>query len=173
LLHGRRNERNLLGRLVLQARQGEGGALVVRGEPGVGKTALIDDAVGSIDGVQVLRTVGNQAEMELPFAALQQLCAPILDRIGQLPEPQSSALRVAFGLAGGDPPDRLLVGLATLTLLTELATDQPMLCIVDDAQWLDQESAQAVGVRRAAGGQRARGRRLRRTGDHRGAARPS
>jgi AAA ATPase domain len=144
LLHGRRNERNLLGRLVLQARRGEGGALVVRGEPGVGKTALIDYAVGTTDGVQVLRTVGNEAEMELPFAALQQLCAPILDRIERLPEPQSGALSVAFGLASGDPPDRLLVGLATLTLLTELAAEQPMLCVVDDAQWLDQESAQAV-----------------------------
>ena len=117
---------------------------MVVGEPGVGKTALIDDTVGSAGGMRILRAVGSEAEMELPFAALQQLCAPVRERIGRLPEPQSGALRVAFGLAGGDPPDRLLVGLATLTLLTELAAAEPILCVVDDAQWLDQESAQAL-----------------------------
>ena len=117
---------------------------MVVGEPGVGKTALIDDTVGSAAGMRILRAVGSEAEMELPFAALQQLCAPVRERIGRLPEPQSGALRVAFGLAGGDPPDRLLVGLATLTLLTELAAAEPILCVVDDAQWLDQESAQAL-----------------------------
>src|SRR5450432_4888142 len=104
----------------------------------------MDYIVGLTDGIQVLRTVGNEAEMELPFAALQQLCAPILDRIGQLPDPQSGALKVAFGLASGDPPERLLVGLASLTLLSELAAERPILCVIDDAQWLDQASAQAL-----------------------------
>jgi len=144
LLRGRHNERNLLERLVLQTRRGEGGALVLHGDPGVGKTALMDYIVGLTDGIQVLRTVGNEAEMELPFAALQQLCAPILDRIGQLPDPQSGALNVALGLASGDPPERLLVGLASLTLLSELAAERPILCVIDDAQWLDQASAQAL-----------------------------
>jgi DNA-binding CsgD family transcriptional regulator len=144
VLHGRRNEQDLFGRLMVRAVRGDGGALVVRGEPGVGKSALIEDAIASAGAVRVLRTVGNEAEMELPYAALQQLCAPILDRIGQLPEPQSSALSVAFGLASGDPPDRLLVGLATLTLITDLAAEQPVMCVVDDAQWLDQASAQAL-----------------------------
>jgi DNA-binding CsgD family transcriptional regulator len=144
VLHGRRHQQDVIGRLILQASRGDGGVLVVRGEPGVGKTALIDDAIESAVALRVLRTVGNEAEMELPYAALQQLCGQILDRIDQLPEPQRRALGVAFGLATGDPPDRLLVALATLTLLTELAAEQPTLCVVDDAQWLDQASAQAL-----------------------------
>jgi DNA-binding CsgD family transcriptional regulator len=144
LLLGRHNESDVLGRVLLQARRGQGGAIVVLGEPGIGKTALIEDAVASAQEFRVLRSVGNEAEMELPFAALQRLCAPILERLAELPGPQSSALRVAFGLASGDPPDRLIVGLAVLTLLSELAAERPVICVLDDAQWLDQASAQAV-----------------------------
>jgi DNA-binding CsgD family transcriptional regulator len=144
LLRGRHNERDRLTRLVLHARRGDGGALVVHGEPGVGKSALIDFAVDSDDDVRVLRTVGSETEVELPFAALQQLCASVLERINDLPEPQRRALGVAFGLANGEPPDRLLVGLAILTLFSELAAERPVVIVIDDAQWLDQASAQAV-----------------------------
>jgi DNA-binding CsgD family transcriptional regulator len=153
LLVGRRSESDELGRLLLRAATGEGGAIVVLGEPGIGKSALIDEAVTSAQKFQILRTVGSEPEMELPFAAAQRLCAPILDRVAQLPEQQSSALTVAFGLAAGDPPDRLVVGLAVLTLLSELAAERPVLCVVDDAHWLDQASAQAVAfaARRFAG----------------------
>ena len=144
MLLGRRGEREGLARLLAAARGGQGGAMVVRGEPGIGKTALIESAVSSAQGFQVFRTVGNEAEMELPFAALQQLCRPGLDELERLPVPQRDALGVAFGLRPGDPPDRLLVGLAVLSLIAELAARQPVLCIVDDAQWLDASSAQAV-----------------------------
>ena len=144
MLLGRHHESDVLGRALLQARRGQGGAIVVLGEPGIGKTALIEDTVASAQEFRVLRSVGNEAEMELPFAALQRLCAPVLERLAELPGPQSSALRVAFGLASGDPPDRLIVGLAVLTLLSELAAERPVICVLDDAQWLDQASAQAV-----------------------------
>jgi DNA-binding CsgD family transcriptional regulator len=153
MLLGRHNESHVLGRVLLQARRGQGGAIVVLGEPGIGKTALIEDAVASAQEFRVLRSVGNEAEMELPFAALQRLCAPILDRVAGLPAPQRSGLNVAFGLASGDPPDRLVVGLAVLTLLSELAGERPVICVLDDAQWLDHASAQAVAfaARRVAG----------------------
>ncbi|HVS44335.1 MAG TPA: LuxR C-terminal-related transcriptional regulator [Candidatus Dormibacteraeota bacterium] len=145
MLLGRRGECEALARLIAAARGGEGGAIVVRGEPGIGKTALIESAVGSAQGFQVVRAVGHEAEVELPFAALHQLCRPGLDDLERLAGPQRDALRVAFGLSEGDPPDRLLVGLAVLSLLAELAARQPILCVVDDAQWLDTSSAQAVG----------------------------
>jgi DNA-binding CsgD family transcriptional regulator len=145
LLLGRRGECEALARLIAAARGGEGGAIVVRGEPGIGKTALIESAVASAQGFQVVRAVGHEAEVELPFAALHQLCRPGLDDLERLAGPQRDALRVAFGLSEGDPPDRLLVGLAVLSLLAELAARQPILCVVDDAQWLDTSSAQAVG----------------------------
>jgi DNA-binding CsgD family transcriptional regulator len=144
LLLGRRRERELLDRLLAGARGGLSGVLVVRGEPGVGKTALLKHAISSAAGFRVLRAVGIESEMELPFAALQQLCAPMLDRLAGLPRPQQEALRVAFGLSSGPPPDRFLVGLAVLSLLSAVAEEQPLLCVVDDAQWLDRASTDAL-----------------------------
>jgi DNA-binding CsgD family transcriptional regulator len=114
---------------------------VLRGEAGIGKTALLDHLITSASGMTVLRTAGVESEMELAFAGLHQLCAPILDRLGRLPGPQQSALEVVFGLTAGSAPDRFLVGLAVLGLLSELAEERPVLCVVDDAQWLDQASA--------------------------------
>jgi AAA ATPase domain len=143
-LHGRRVEREALERLLDAVRRGQSRVLVVSGEPGVGKTALLDSAIGSASGFRVARAVGVESEMELAFAALQQLCAPLLDRLDRLPAPQRDALRVAFGLRAGDAPDRFLVGLAVLSLLAEVADEQPFLCVVDDAQWLDRASAQAL-----------------------------
>ncbi|MEA2315285.1 MAG: hypothetical protein QOI03_1977, partial [Solirubrobacteraceae bacterium] len=107
-------------------------------------TALLESAIGSAPGFRVARAVGVESEMELAFAALQQLCAPLLDRLDRLPAPQRDALAVAFGLRAGDAPDRFLVGLAVLSLLAEVAEQQPFLCVVDDAQWLDRASAQAL-----------------------------
>ena len=143
-LRGRAVERATLDRLLNAVRSAEGHALVLRGEPGVGKTALLDDAIGSAPDLRVLRAVGVESEMELAFAALQQLCAPVLDRLGRLPGPQQAALRVAFALSGGEAPDRFLVGLAALSLLSEVAEERPLLCVVDDAQWLDEASALAL-----------------------------
>jgi len=143
MLLGRRHECEVLDRLLVAARHGHGQAIVVHGEPGIGKTALLEYVVGAAQDVRVFRTLGNEAEMELPFAALHQLCAPVLAGLEQLPEPQGDALRVVFGLMTGDPPDRLLVGLAVLSLLSQLATERPLLCVVDDTQWLDRQSAQA------------------------------
>jgi len=137
-------ERGTLDELLDDARNGRGEAIVVYGEPGIGKTALLEYMVAGARDFEVLRTVGNEAERELPFAALQQLCAPGLRDLSALAEPQRAALRVAFGLASGAPPDRLLLSLAVLGLLSQLAGEQPLLCIVDDTQWLDRESAQAL-----------------------------
>ena len=134
MLLGRRSECDQLDRLLSGARAGHGDAVVVHGEPGIGKTALLEYAVTSAVGFSVLRTVGNEAERELPFAALQQLCAPCVGRLEELARPQRDALRVALGLAGGPAPDRLLVGLAALDLLARYASDRPLLCVVDDAQ---------------------------------------
>jgi AAA ATPase domain len=141
---GRRVEREALERLLDAVRGGQSRVLVVSGEPGVGKSALLESAIGSASGFRVARAVGVESEMELAFAALQQLCAPLLDRLDRLPGPQRDALGVAFGLRAGDAPDRLLVGLAVLSLLADVAEDQPFLCVVDDAQWLDRASAQAL-----------------------------
>jgi DNA-binding CsgD family transcriptional regulator len=142
---GRRGECDLLDRLADDVRGGRSRALVVRGEPGVGKTALLDYLAGRAAGCQVARASGVQSEMELAFAGLHQVCAPMLGRGGHLPGPQHEALRTAFGLAGGPPPDRFLVGLAALGLLSEMAGEQPLICLVDDMQWLDRASAQALG----------------------------
>jgi len=117
---------------------------VLRGERGVGKTVVLDYAIGSAPDLRVLRAVGVESEMELAFASLQQLCVPILDRLGRLPGPQQDALGVAFGLSGGQAPDQFLVGLAALSLLSDAAEEQPVLCAVDDAQWLDEASALAL-----------------------------
>jgi DNA-binding CsgD family transcriptional regulator len=118
--------------------------LVVRGAPGVGKSALLEYVAGRASGCRVARAAGVQSEMELAFSGLGQLCAPMLDRVDRLPEPQRDALRTAFGLAGGAAPDRFLVGLAVLGLLSDVADEEPLVCLVDDAQWLDQASAQAL-----------------------------
>jgi DNA-binding CsgD family transcriptional regulator len=144
VLFGRQRERGVLGRLLVGARGGHGGAIVVQGEPGIGKTALIEQAVTSAQDFRVLRTAGQEGETELAYAALVQLCAPGLDGLVRLPAPQRDAMRVAFGLCTGDPPDRLLMMLALLTLLSEMAAERPLLCVVDDAQWLDRASARAV-----------------------------
>jgi len=118
--------------------------LVVRGEPGIGKTALLDYAIQSGSGFRVARAAGVESEMELAFAALHQLCAPMLDRLERLPDPQRDAVGVAFGLSAGNAPDRFLVGLAVLSLLSDVGEERPLLCLVDDAQWLDRASAQAL-----------------------------
>src|SRR3954452_18821156 len=144
VLHGRRAEREALGGLLAVVRQGQSRVLVVCGEAGVGKTALVESVIGLASGFRVLRALGVESEMELPFAALQQLCAPMLDRLDRLPAPQQDALEVAFGLRAGDPPDRFLVGLSVLSLFSDMADEQPLLCVVDDAQWLDRASAQAL-----------------------------
>jgi DNA-binding CsgD family transcriptional regulator len=117
---------------------------VVRGEPGVGKSALLEYVAGRASGCRVARIAGVQSEMELAFSGLDQLCASMLDRVDRLPVPQRDALRTAFGLAGGAAPDRFLVGLAVLTLLSDVAGDEPLVCLVDDTQWLDRVSAQAL-----------------------------
>jgi hypothetical protein len=125
-------------------RAGESRVLLVRGEAGVGKTALLDYLVERASGCRVARAAGVQSEMELPFAGLQQLCAPMLDRLERLPGPQRDALSVAFGLSAGAAPDRFLVGLAVLGLLSEVADERHLVCVVDDAQWLDRASMQAL-----------------------------
>ncbi len=144
VLHGRRSEREALEQLLDAVRGGQSRVLVVSGEPGVGKTALLGSVIGSASGFRVARALGVETEMELAFAALQQLCAPMLDRMDRLPGPQRDALSVAFGLRAGDAPDRFLVGLAVLSLLSDVAEEQPLVCVVDDAQWLDRASAQAL-----------------------------
>jgi DNA-binding CsgD family transcriptional regulator len=141
MLLDRLPERAALSGLLEAARAGRSGVLVVRGEPGVGKTALLDWAVESAAGLRVVRVAGVESEMELAFAALQQVCGPMLDQLGGLPDPQRAALGVAFGLNAGPAPDRFLVGLAALSLLSEAAEQQPLLCVIDDAQWLDRASA--------------------------------
>jgi DNA-binding CsgD family transcriptional regulator len=142
-LRGRDSECAALDVVLDAARRGESRTVVLRGEAGVGKSALLDYAAGSAQGFRLLRSVGVESEMELAFASLHQLCAPILDRRDRLPGPQREALDVAFGLDSGPAPDRFHVGLATLSLLAERADDQPLLCVIDDAQWLDGASALA------------------------------
>jgi DNA-binding CsgD family transcriptional regulator len=139
-------ERDALDRLIGAVRAGGSRALVVRGESGVGKSALLEYLAGRAGGCRVLRALGVQAERELAFAGLHQLCAPLLELLGRLPGPQREALDTAFGLARGPAPDRFLVGLAALGLLAEAARERPLICLVDDAQWLDEASAQALGV---------------------------
>src|SRR6201984_1299383 len=144
VLHGRRVEREAVERLLEEVRGGQSRVLVVSGEPGVGKTALLQSAINSAAGFRVIRAVAAESEMELAFAALQQLCAPMLDRLDSVPAPQRDALGIALGLRAGDAPDRFLVGLAVLSLLAEVAQEQPLLCVVDDAQWLDRASREAL-----------------------------
>ena len=143
-LVGRQRERDVLDRLLDSAKAARGGVLVLYGEPGVGKTALLEYAVEAAHGFRVARAVGVESEMELAFAALHQLCSPSLDLLEHLPDPQRDALQVALGLSTGRPPNQFLVGLAVLSLLSEAAEEQPLLCVVDDAQWLDRASARVL-----------------------------
>jgi len=144
LLQGRADECRVLDGLLASVRAGRSAALVLRGDPGIGKTALLDYVCDRASGCRVARSAGAEAEMELPFAGLQQLCHPILDGLERLPAPQRDALATSFGLSVGTPPDRFLVGLAVLTLLAEVGAGRPLICLVDDAQWLDRASAQAL-----------------------------
>src|SRR5688572_17860315 len=144
-LRGRESECTLLDGLFSAIRRVESRALVLRGEAGIGKTALLEYLVESASDLKVARAAGVESEMELAFASLHQLCAPQLDRLERLPAPQRDALRIVFGLSAGPPPDPFLVGLAALSLLSEVAEQRPLLCVVDDAQWLDQTSALTLG----------------------------
>ena len=143
-LKGRRRECGVLDRLIEAVRGGESRALVVHGEPGVGKTALLEYLVERASGCRVERAAGVQSEMELTFAGLHQLLAPMLDRVERLPVQQSDALRTAFGLGPGSAPDRFFVALAVLSLLSDVAEERPLVCVVDDEQWLDRASAQVL-----------------------------
>ena len=143
-LIGRRTECEVLDRLLTDVQAHHSRVLVLRGEAGVGKTALMDYAAATSSGCRVVRTAGVESEMELPFAGVHQLLAPMLSRIEDLPGPQRDALGTAFGLVAGEAADRFLVGLAVLSLLSAVAEDQPLVCLVDDAQWLDQVSAQTL-----------------------------
>jgi DNA-binding CsgD family transcriptional regulator len=140
----RAHEREQLHRLVAGVRAGQSAALVLRGAAGVGKTALLTHMAAAADGCRVAWTAGVESEMELAFAGVHTLCAPMLGRLEHLPDPQRDALGTAFGLSAGPPPDRFLVGLAVLSLLADAAEEQPLVCIVDDAQWLDRVSAQTL-----------------------------
>ena len=144
LLVGRDAELERLGELLAAVAAGGSAALVVRGEPGVGKSALLEQLLASASGFQVVRADGVEGEVDLPYAGLQQLCRSMAEAVSALPQPQSDALRVAFGLSAGDAPDRYLVGLAALSLLSEVAGTEPVLCVVDDAQWLDPETTRAL-----------------------------
>jgi DNA-binding CsgD family transcriptional regulator len=143
-LLGRQRECEVLGRVIEGARDGHGGVLALYGEPGVGKTALLEFARAAAPEFGVARAVGVEGEMELPFAAIQQLCSPSLDLVAHLPDPQHEAFDVALGLRAGHPPSPYLVGLAVLNLLSDAAEEQPLLCVVDDAQWLDRSSARVL-----------------------------
>ena len=140
-LRGRDRECRLLDELISAIRRGEGRSLVLRGEAGIGKTALLEYLLESASDTTVVRAAGVESEMELAFATLHQLCGPLLDRLEGLPAPQREALEIVFGERAGPPPDRFLVGLAVLGLFSEAAGERPFLCVVDDAQWVDQESA--------------------------------
>jgi DNA-binding CsgD family transcriptional regulator len=144
-LRGRDAECETLRGLMARARSGTSQVLVLRGEAGVGKTALLDYTCDLASGFRTVQVAGVQSDMELAFAGLQQLCAPLMDRVDDLPEPQRDALNVAFGRGVGPAPDRFLVGLAVLSLMAAAADDRPLLCVVDDAQWLDQVSLQTLG----------------------------
>jgi hypothetical protein len=147
VMTNRRSERRVLDQLVGAVRAGESRALVVRGDPGVGKSVLLDYLAGraSGSGCRVARATGVQSEMELAFAGLHQMCAPMLEHLDGIPVPQHDALRVAFGVAAGPAPDRFLVGLAALSLVSEVAGERPLICVIDDEQWLDRASVQALG----------------------------
>jgi len=141
---GRRSESDALDELVAAIRAGESRVLLLRGEPGMGKTALLEYTAEQASGCRVVRAAGVQSEMELAFAGLHQLLGPMLDHLDRLPVPQRDALRTAFGVNPGSTPDRFFIGLAVLSLLSDVAEEQPLICLVDDEQWLDRASAQAL-----------------------------
>src|SRR3954470_12344514 len=141
---GRRRECEQITGLVAAAKAGRSQVLVLRGEAGIGKTALLEFLLDRAAGCAVARAAGVESEMELAYAGLHQLCAPHLDRLQRLPAPQGDALATAFGLRPGSAPDRFLVGLAVLSLLCEVAEERPLFCVVDDSQWLDRASAQTL-----------------------------
>jgi DNA-binding CsgD family transcriptional regulator len=143
-LLNRQQERTALDGLLSDLRSGRGRAVMLRGEAGAGKTALLEYAVAAAADMRVIRAAGVESEMELAFASLHLLCVPLLDRLRALPNPQRDAIEVAFGLREGAAPDRFMVGLAVLTLLSQVAEERPLLCVVDDAQWLDRESGQVL-----------------------------
>src|SRR6185436_7973943 len=143
-LAGRRSERDVLDRLIDALGVGESRALVLRGEPGVGKTALLEYVVEQAPRFRVVRAAGVQSEMELAYAGLHQLLASMLDRLDGLPAPQSEALQTAFGLSSGRPSDRFFLGLAVLTLISDVSEEQPLVCVVDDEHWLDRASADVL-----------------------------
>ena len=143
MLHGRETERAQLAALLDAARRGTAGSIVVQGEPGVGKSALLAEVTSTVADVRVLRTQGLESESPLAFAALHRLLRPVLDLVDGLPAPQAHALRVAFGQEAGSA-EPFLVAVATLSMLTEAAEDQPLVCVVDDAHWLDAASADAL-----------------------------
>jgi DNA-binding CsgD family transcriptional regulator len=143
-LWGRASECLQLDDLVTAVRRGESRSLVLRGEAGIGKTALLDYLIASATELTVVRAVGVESEMELTYAGLHQLCGPLLDRVIEIPAPQRQAVEIVFGLSAGAAPDRFLVGLAVLSLFAAAAEQRPLLCVIDDAQWLDQSSAQTM-----------------------------
>lgn len=143
-LVGRQDEQRRLAELCDRARSGASGVLVIHGEAGIGKTALLDEVLTGADGLRAIRVSGAESEMELAYAGVQQLCSPLLAHIDRLPDPQKNALRVALGLREGAAPDRLLVNLAVLTMLGDAGAERPTVCIVDDAQWVDRASLQAL-----------------------------
>lgn len=145
-LLGRERECAALEDVLLRAREGTSGVILVRGAPGIGKTVLLDRVVASAAEFQVVRAAGVESEMQFAFAALHQLCGSLLGRLEQLPIPQRLAVETAFGLSVGEPPDPFFVGLGVLSLLSTTAAARPLLCVVDDVQWLDHASAQALGV---------------------------
>src|ERR1041384_831498 len=151
---GRTSEREVLDGLLTRVRGAESEALVIRGEAGIGKTALLRYAARQASGFRLAQLTGVQAEMELPFAGIHQLCATMLDSRDALPTPQRGALNVALGLTAGEVPERFLVGLAVLSLLSAVAEERPLLCLVEDAQWLDAASSQGPRLvpRRGRGG---------------------
>jgi hypothetical protein len=144
MLIGRNAECARLDRLLADTKAGSSAVLVLRGAAGIGKTALLDYAAERANGASVVRAVGIESEMELPFAGLHQLCGALLDGLERLARPQRDALETAFGLSSGDQPDRFLISLATLSLMSDVAEESPLLCLVDDAQWLDRSSAQVL-----------------------------
>ena len=145
-LRGRIAERAALDDALDRVRIGESAVLVLRGEPGIGKTSLLEYVAHVATSSRVVRIAGVQSELELPFAGLHQICAPLLAEVDTVPEHQERALRVALGLAGGPPPDRLVVGLAVLSVFAEVARDKPLVVLVDDAQWLDEATCQVLGL---------------------------
>jgi len=143
-LLGRQAECQALDRLLTDAVAGQSRVMVLRGEPGIGKSALLAYVSDRAKGMRLARAVGVESEMELAYSGLQQLCGPMLDRLDRLPQPQRTALATVFALSEGPAPDRFLVGLATLTLFADVADQQPLVCLVEDAQWLDQASEQTL-----------------------------